>query len=85
MEERCMMVEVLERAFKRYEQEKQVQAEKELEKYVKVIETKPKKIFSHPNKRFDCDKCGASFQDETAYTYSGSSTKFTRTYCSNCV
>jgi ribosomal protein S27E len=80
-----MMVEVLERAFERYGREKQVQAEKELEKYVKIIETKPKKVFSHPNKRFDCDNCGESFQDETAYTYSDSSTKFTKTYCSNCV
>jgi len=85
MEERCMMVEVLERAFERYEREKQVEAEKELEKYRKIIEPKPKKIISHPNKIFDCDKCGASFQNETAYSYSASLTKFARTYCSNCV
>lgn len=85
MEERCMMVEVLERSFAEYEREKQVQAEKELEKYVKIIEPKPKKMTSHPNKNFDCDKCGKSFQSDTAYSYNASLAKFTKTYCRNCV
>lgn len=79
------MVEVLERAFEGYEREKQVQTEKELEKYVKIIETEPKKIIFHPNKNFDCDKCETSFKNETAYSYSASLTKFTKTYCSSCV
>ena len=77
-----MMVEVLERAFEEYEERKQ---EKELEKYVKVIEPKTKKMFFHPNKKFDCDKCGGEFQQETAYSYSASLTKFTKTYCGGCV
>jgi len=77
-----MMVEVLEKAFETYERKKQ---EKGLEKYRKIIETKPKKIISHPNKNFDCDKCGTSFQNKTAYSYAASLGKFTKTYCSNCV
>jgi hypothetical protein len=85
VEEKCMMVEVLERAFEGYEREKQTEAEKELEKHVKVIERKPKKIFSHPNKSFDCDKCGESFKNETAYSYVPGLGKTTKTYCENCV
>jgi late competence protein required for DNA uptake (superfamily II DNA/RNA helicase) len=85
MEERCMMVEVLEKAFEKYEREKQVQAEKGLEKYIRVIEPKPKKVISHPNKNFTCDKCGEEFQRETAYSYVASLTKFARTYCRDCI
>ena len=61
------------------------QESKELEKYRKIIEPKPKKVFFHPHQNFTCDKCGASFQDETAYSYATSLGKFTKTYCSNCV
>lgn len=85
VEEKCMMVEVLERAFEGHEREKQVEAEKELEKYVKVIENKPKKIFSHPNKNFDCDKCRESFRNETVYTNTPGLGKNTKTYCRDCV
>ena len=84
-EERCMMVEVLERAFAEYERERQEKSDKELEKYRKIIGPKPKKVFFHPHQDFTCDKCGASFQDETAYSYATSLGKFTKTYCSNCV
>jgi len=84
-EERCMMVEVLEKAFAEYERGRQEKSDKELEKYRKIIEPKPKKVFFHPHQDFTCDKCGASFQDETAYSYAASLGKFTKTYCSNCV
>jgi len=84
-EERCMMVEVLEKAFAEYERGRQEKSDKELEKYRKIIEPKPKKVFFHPHQDFTCDKCGASFQDETAYSYAASLGKSTKTYCSNCV
>jgi len=61
------------------------QESKELEKYRKIIEPKSKKVFFHPHQNFTCDKCGASFQNETAYSYATSLGKFTKTYCSNCV
>jgi len=61
------------------------QESKELEKYRKIIEPKPKKVFFHPHQNFTCDKCGAGFQNETAYSYATSLGKFTKTYCSNCV
>jgi len=80
-----MMVEMLEKAFAEYERGRQEKSDKELEKYRKIIEAKPKKVFFHPHQNFTCDKCGASFQDETAYSYAASLGKFTKTYCSNCV
>ena len=80
-----MMVEVLERAFAEYERGRQEKSDKELEKYRKIIEPKPKKVFFHPHQDFTCDKCGAGFQNETAYSYATSLGKFTKTYCSNCV
>lgn len=79
-QKRCLMIEVLEEALESYKREKQ-----ELENYVKVIEPKPKKLFSHPNKNFDCDNCGTSFQSETAYSYAPGLAKTTRTYCRKCV
>lgn len=80
-----MMVEVLEKAFAEYERGRQEKSDKELEKYRKIIEPKPKKVFFHPHQDFTCDKCGTSFQNETAYSYAASLGKFTKTYCSNCV
>lgn len=79
-EEDCLLVEVLEKALESYKREKQ-----ELENYVKVIEPKPKKVFSHPDKNFNCDNCGTSFQNEIAYSYAPSLGKTTRTYCRGCI
>jgi len=80
-----MMVEVLEKAFAEYEWGRQEKSDKELEKYRKIIQPKPKKVFFHPHQNFTCDKCGAGFQNETAYSYATSLGKSTKTYCSNCV
>ena len=80
VEEECLMIEVLEKALECYKREKG-----ELEKYVKIVSPKPKKIFFHPHQNFDCDKCGAGFQDETVYSYDTSLRKTTRTYCRRCI
>jgi hypothetical protein len=85
VEEKCMLVEVLERAFEEYEQKKQANSGKELKKFVKAIKPKSKKMFSYPNKSFDCDNCKGEFQDETAYSYVANLTKDTKTYCGKCV
>jgi hypothetical protein len=93
MEERCMMVEVLERAFESYEREKQVEAEKELEKYRKIIEHKPKpkklqpKLSPYSYLNFTCDNCGDEYEQDTAYSHAPSSDEINNyhTYCSNCV
>ena len=74
-----MLVEVLERAFEGYEEKKQTSSE--LKNQVK----KPKKLFSHSNKTFDCDGCGGRFQDKTSYSYVVNLTKFTKTYCGRCI
>src|ERR1044072_9476738 len=58
-EEECFMIEIVEKALESYKSAKQ-----ELEKYLRVIEPKPKKVFFHPHQSFSCDNCGASFQDE---------------------
>lgn len=85
VEEKCMMVEVLERAFTEYEQKKQTNSDKELKKFVKTIEPKSKKIFSYPNKNFGCDNCREELQNKTAYSYVANLTKSTKTYCGRCV
>jgi len=77
-----MMVEVLEKAFAEYEQGKQAKSDKTLRKPKK---NQPKKLFSHPNKTFNCDDCKEEFQDETAYSYMANLTKLTKTYCGKCV
>ena len=76
------MVEVLEKSLESYEREKRTQSDKELEKYVKIIE---RKKFPHPNENFTCDKCSEEFQNETAYTYDPILGKLTKTYCSDCI
>ncbi|MEG7979116.1 MAG: hypothetical protein NY202_04410 [Mollicutes bacterium UO1] len=48
VEEKCLMVEILEKSLESYGREKQIQADKELEKYVKIIERKNPK--ASPNK-----------------------------------
>ena len=75
-----MLVEVLERAFAEYEEEKKEKLDK-VKKYMK----KPKKLFSHSNKTFDCDDCGGRFQDKTSYSYVANLTKYTKTYCGRCI
>jgi hypothetical protein len=91
MEEKCLMVEVLEKAFTKYEKEK---SEKELEKHVEVIERKPKpksksqkKLFPYHLSNFICDKCGDEYVEDTAYSYAPSMNEINdyKTYCSNCV
>jgi hypothetical protein len=72
----------LEKALESYQREKQIQQDKELEKYVKVIE---RKKFSHPHETFTCDKCGIKFQNETAYAYSSRLGKKSKTYCGECI
>ena len=74
-----MLVEVLERAFAEYEEKKQTSSK--LKNQVK----KPKKLFSHSNKTFDCDDCGGRFQDKTSYSYVTNLTKSTKTYCGRCI
>jgi len=91
MEEKCMMVEVLEKAFEEYEEKKQEISDKELEKYRKTIQPKPKK--SKPQLKpyrlsgFECDKCGDEYEQDTAYSYAPSLSEINdyKTYCSNCV
>jgi len=76
------MVEIVEKSLECYKQHcSESNQLKDLEKYVKVVECKK---FSHPNETFTCDKCGASFQNETAYSYSSSLEKTTKTYCGEC-
>jgi hypothetical protein len=84
VEEKCMLVEVLERAFEEYEQKKQAKSGKKLKKYVETIKPKSKKMFSYPNKSFDCDNCKGEFQNETAYSYVANLTKIAKTYCGRC-
>lgn len=87
------MVEVLERAFERYEWEKQAEAEKELQKYRKIIPPKIKiksekpKLTPYSYANFTCDNCGDEYEQETAYSYARNLEEFKRssTYCSNCV
>jgi hypothetical protein len=88
MEERCMMVEVLEKAFEEYEETKQ---EKGLEKYRKIIQPKPKKpqkkLVPYRLECFGCDNCGDEYYNEIAYSYAPSLNEINdyQTYCSNCV
>jgi len=63
---------------------------KELERYVKVIERKPKpqsKLKSYFLRNFECDNCGNEYCDETAYSYAPSMNEINEyyTYCSECV
>ena len=63
---------------------------KELEKYVKIIECKPKpepKLKPYFLRRFECDNCGDEFAEETAYSYAPSMKEINdySTYCSGCV
>lgn len=93
MEERCMMVEVLEKAFERYERKKQAELDKELEKYIKIIPPKikpkkpQKKLTAYLHANFTCDNCGDEYEQETAYSYAKDLEEFkhSSTYCSNCV
>jgi len=63
---------------------------KELEKYVKIIERKPKpqpKLKPYFLRNFECDRCGNEYYDETAYSYAPSMKEINdyHTYCSGCV
>ncbi len=63
---------------------------KELERYVKVIERKPKsqpKLKPYFLRRFECDSCGEEYVEETAYSYAPSMKEINdyHTYCSGCV
>ncbi len=63
---------------------------KELEKYVKVIECKPKpqpELSPYFLRGFGCDRCGSEYYDETAYSYAPSMDEINNyhTYCSDCV
>jgi len=69
------MVELLEKSLECYKQHCSE---------VSSCRSNGKKVFFHPNKSFDCDKCGASFQNETAYSYVSKLGKTTRTYCGDC-
>jgi hypothetical protein len=90
-EEECLMIEVLEKALESYKREKQVQSEKELEKYRKIIPPKIKlkkpKLTAYLHANFTCDNCGDEYEQETAYSYARNLEEFrhSSTYCSNCV
>jgi len=87
LKEKSLMVELVEKSLECYKQhcsEVSQASDKELEKYRKIIEPKPKKVFFHPHQDFTCDKCGASFQNETAYSYVAGLGKTTKTYCGDC-
>jgi hypothetical protein len=91
VEEKCLMVEVLEKSLESYEREKQVHSDKELEKYVKVIERKPKtkpqpKLNPYTYTNFTCDNCQSEYKQETAYSYAPNLKELDRyhTYCSDC-
>lgn len=65
---------------------------KELEKYVKVIERKPKieskpKLIPYYPLNFICDNCGDEYRQDTAYSYARSLDEINdyRTYCRGCV
>lgn len=63
---------------------------KELEKYVKVIEPKPKpqpKLTPYYLLNFICDKCGDEYEEDTAYSYAPSVKEINEyyTYCWECV
>lgn len=89
LKEKSLMVEIVEKSLVFYQQYGSEvspnQPTKKLSDYVKIIESKPKKIFSHPHKDFTCDKCGGRFQDETAYSYASNLGKSAKTYCGDCV
>ena len=85
-----MMVEVLEKAFGEYERREQEKSDKELEKYVKVVERKPKpqkKLSPYRLSNFICDKCGDEYVEDISYSYAPSLNEINdyKTYCSNCV
>jgi hypothetical protein len=89
VEENCLMIEILEKALKSYEREKQTHSKKELEKYVKVIERKPKskpKLIPYPHTNFTCDKCQSDYEKETAYSVARNLKELDQypTYCSDC-
>ena len=85
MEEKCMMVEVLEKAFEKYEKQQEI-SDKELEKYRKIIQPKPQ-LKSYRLSGFECDNCGDEYVEDTAYSYAPSMDEINdyKTYCSNCV
>lgn len=63
---------------------------KELEKYRKIIQPKPKsqkKLSPYHLEGFECDRCGGEYYDEIAYSYAPSMNEINdyKTYCSNCV
>jgi len=62
--------------------------EKELEKYRKIIEPKPKpKLSPYFNINFTCDNCGDEYVGDVVYSYARSLKELDKhhTYCSNCV
>jgi len=90
VEEKCLMVEILEKSLGSYEREKQTRSEKDLEKYVKIIERKPKskpKINPYPYTNFTCDNCQSEYEKEMAYSIARNLKELNRypTYCSDCV
>ncbi|CAG8592286.1 8701_t:CDS:2 [Diversispora eburnea] len=88
VEEKCLMVEILEKSLESYEREKKVKSGKELEKVVKVIEPKPKKpqLTPYYPLNFACDNCGDEYEQDTAYSYAPSMREINdfHTYCSDC-
>lgn len=87
VEEKCLMVEVLEKSLESYEREKEIKAEKELEKYRKIIPAKSKpKLTPYPHTNFTCDKCGEEYEQETAYSVARNLKELDQypTYCADC-
>lgn len=80
-EERKHYNEILEKALKCYERERQVQG-------VKIISPKIKLPLNfYPHQNFTCDKCGGKFHQETAYSPAPNlkQLKSSPTYCRECV
>jgi len=76
LKEKSLMVELVEKSLECYKQHCSE---------VNYGQSSNKKVFFHPHQNFTCDKCGASFQNETAYSYVASLGKTAKTYCGDCV
>ena len=82
VEEKCMLVEVLEKAFEEYNNQENKKTQSSRKK-----ENNSQKLYPHYSVEFTCDNCGEEYEEDTAYSFVRDWVESERylTYCSNCV
>ncbi len=88
VEEKCMMVEVLEKAFEVYNNQENKKTKSDKQKISKKKkEDNFQELYPHYSVDFTCDRCGEEYEEGTAYSFVRDWVESKRylTYCSNCV